>query len=173
MQKNFSYPVKIDELNQNTYHYKLVPDADEIDDIRNILQVEDVKSFIGEVALKFNKKENMLRVWGKVSALLILQSVISLENFEKSVSAPFELWFDTKATYKDIREMEPHIDDDVPDIVENGEINLADICIEQIALCLEDYPRADGEVFNFSDYVKDKPSKTTENPFAVLEKLKK
>ncbi|MBR1824998.1 MAG: DUF177 domain-containing protein [Alphaproteobacteria bacterium] len=173
MQKNFSYPVKIDELNQNTYRYKLKPDTDELEDIRQVLQVEDVKSFSAEVALKFNKKENMLRVWGTVSALIVLQSVISLENFEKSVSAPFELWFDTKATYKDIKEMEQGINDDVPDIVENGEINLADICIEQIALCLDDYPRAEGEVFDFSDYVKNESSEVRENPFAILEKLKK
>lgn len=173
MQKNFSFPVKIDELNQNTYRYVLEPDADELADITQILQVEDVKSFRGEVSLKFNKKENMLRVWGNVSALVVLQSVISLENFEKAIATPFELWFDTKATYRDIREMEPTINDEVPDIIENGEINLADICIEQIALNLEDYPRAEGEVFNFSDYVKNESEEVKENPFAVLKKLKK
>ena len=173
MQKNFSFPVKIDELNQNTYRYVLEPDADELADITRILQVEDVKSFRGEVSLKFNKKENMLRVWGNVSALVVLQSVISLENFEKAIATPFELWFDTKATYKDIRELEPTINDEVPDIIENGEINLADICIEQIALNLEDYPRAEGEVFDFSHYVSGESEEVKENPFAVLKKLKK
>lgn len=173
MQKNFSYPVKIDELNQNTYRYHLAPDADELEDIRQILQVEGVKSFVADVALKYKKKENMLRVWGNVSAVLVLQSVVSLENFEKAIATPFELWFDTKATYQDIKDMEPTINDEVPDIIENGEINLADICIEQIALNLEDYPRAEGEVFDFSDYVKNESEEIKENPFAVLKKLKK
>lgn len=173
MQKNFSYPVKIDELNQNTYRYHLEPDADELDDIRKILQVEDVKSFVADVALKYKKKENVMRVWGSVSAIVVLQSVVSLESFEKAIATPFELWFDTKATYKDIKDMEPSINDEIPDIVENGEINLADICIEQIALNLEDYPRAEGEVFDFSDYAKDESEEVRENPFAVLEKLKR
>ena len=172
MQKNFSYPVKIDELNQNRYCYILEPDSDELEDITQVLQVEDVKSFKGEVFVKKNKKDNLLRVWGTVTATIVVQSVISLENFEQKVNAPFELFFDTKATYKDIRDLDAGINDSVPDVVENGEINLADICIEQIALHLEDYPRAEGEVFDFSKYAENEPLEV-ENPFAVLKKLKK
>jgi len=172
MQKKFSYPVKIDELNQNHYKFVLEADADELKDIAQILQLEAVNYFKGEVFLKFNKKENLLRVWGNVKATLMVQSVISLENFEQKVNTPFELFFDTKATYKDIRETEPTINDEIPDIIENGEINLADICIEQVALKLDDYPRAEGEVFDFSQYAKVEPPEH-DNPFAVLQKLKK
>ncbi|MBQ9271022.1 MAG: hypothetical protein IJ218_01990 [Alphaproteobacteria bacterium] len=173
MQKKFSYPVKIDELNQNTYRYHLLPDADELEDIRQVLQVEDVKSLEADLSLKFNKKENMLRLWGKVTASVVQKSVISLENFATNIATPFELWFDTKATYQDIHNAEQSIYDDVPDIVINGEINLADICIEQIALNLEDYPRAEGEVFDFSKYSSPDIAASKENPFAVLARLKK
>ncbi|MBR3675961.1 MAG: hypothetical protein IKN71_02380 [Alphaproteobacteria bacterium] len=172
MQKNFSYPVKIDELNQNRYSYVLDADDAELQDIKQILQVEDVKKFRGEVFLKLNKKDNLLRVWGTVEALLTVQSVISLENFEQTIKTPFELFYDTKATYKDIRDLEPGINDEIPDVIVNGEINLADICIEQVALHLEDYPRAEGEVFDFSQYMQIEPLEV-DNPFAVLEKLKK
>ncbi len=172
MQKKFSYPVKTDELNQNNYKFILEADADELKDITDILQVENVSFFRGEVFLKFNKKENILRVWGSVAATLTIKSVISLENFEQKINAPFELLYDTVATYKDIRDMEPTINDEVPDIIENGEINLADICIEQVALQLDDYPRAKGEVFDFAQYAKVEPMEH-DNPFAVLKKLKK
>ena len=60
----------------------------------------------------------------------------------------------------------------MPDIIENGCINLADIAIEQIALNLEDYPRAEGEVFDGALY-GDSEEPKKENPFAVLAKLKK
>ena len=49
---------------------------------------------------------------------------------------------------------------------------LADIAIEQIALNLEDYPRAEGEVFDGALY-GDSEEPKKENPFAVLAKLKK
>lgn len=172
MQKNFSYVIRIDELNQNQYKYVLHADKDELDDITGILQVEGVRRFHAEVYLKKFTKENMLKVWGTVEARLELRSVITSENFLRNMKVPFELNFDTVATYEDIRAMDAGIDEDVPDIIVNGTINLADICIEQIALNLEDYPRAEGEEFDFSQYDKSEPEKK-ENPFAVLKKLKK
>jgi len=172
MQKKFSYPIKIDELNQNQYHFEIIADKEEREDIKQILQVEDVRGLRGDIYLKYDKKNNLLRVWGSVSAVLILQSVISLENFKQKIKTPFELFFDTKATYKDIHDMENSINDEVPDIIEKGEINLADICIEQIALQLDDYPRAEGEEFYYE--TPDVHSyKGKENPFAILQKLKK
>jgi len=172
MQKNFSYVIKIDELNQNQYKYILHADKDELEDITKILQVESVRRFHAEVYLKKFAKENMLKVWGNVEARLELKSVISSENFLRNMKVPFELNFDTVATYEDIREMDAGIDEEVPDIIINGTINLADICIEQIALNLEDYPRAEGEEFDYSQYDNSEPEKK-ENPFAVLKKLKK
>ena len=101
-----------------------------------------------------------------------MKSVITLENFCKSYEIPFELNFDTRATYNDIKELDCTIEDDVPDIIENGCINLADIAIEQVALNLDDYPRAEGEVFNDELYCEFN-NEEKENPFAVLAKLKK
>ena len=171
MQKKFSYPIKIDELNQNQYHFTLVADNNELKDITQILQVENVKAFVAEIFIKRNIKNHLMRVWGNVKAQIELKSVISLENFVKDYNTEFELIYDTEATYQDIKNMESSINDEVPDIVENGVINLADIVIEQIALCLDDYPRVEGEVFDFAEYEKIKSK--DENPFAILQKLKK
>lgn len=172
MQKKFSYPLKIDELNQNQYKFEINADQDELADIAAILKVEKAKQFMAEIYIKRNVKEHILKVWGTVKAQLLLKSVISLENFLQEYDVPFTLTYDTIATYQDIKEMEAGINDEVPDIIENGEINLADIALEQIALNMDDYPRAKGEVFDFNQYVvQEEISK--ENPFAVLQKLKK
>ena len=172
MQKNFSYPIKIEDLKQSDYKYELKADAEELEDITQVLQVEKVHKFEAEIFLKLTNRTNNLRVWGKVFAKIELKSVITLDNFIKDYDVPFELNFDTRATYNDIKELECDIEDEVPDIIENGCINLADIAIEQVALNLEDYPRAEGEVFDASLYCDvDEPKK--ENPFAVLAKLKK
>ena len=58
------------------------------------------------------------------------------------------------------------------DIIENGKLDLADIALEQVALNLDDYPRAEGEVFDYAKYA-DFAEDEKENPFAVLAKLKK
>ena len=172
MQKNFSYPIKIEDLKQSDYKYELKADAEELEDITQVLQVEKVHEFEAEIFLKLTNRTNNLRVWGRVDAKIELKSVITLNNFIKDYEVPFELNFDTRATYNDIKELECNIEDEVPDIIENGCINLADIAIEQVALNLEDYPRAEGEIFDGSLYCDiDEPKK--ENPFAVLKKLKK
>ncbi len=172
MQKNFSYPIKIEDLKQSDYKYELKADAEELEDITQILQVENVHEFKADIFLKLNNRSNNLRVWGKVFAKIELKSVITLDNFTKDYDIPFELNFDTRATYNDIRELDCDIEDDVPDIIENGCINLADIAIEQLALNLDDYPRAEGEVFDDELYCEFSKEEK-ENPFAVLAKLKK
>ena len=53
-----------------------------------------------------------------------------------------------------------------------GKIDLAEIAMEQIALVLDDFPRKDGETFQFTSEFDEETTKTT-NPFAVLQKLKK
>lgn len=170
MQKDFSYPLKIDELGQKEQTYKLVADKEQLEFIKNILQVPVVNSFEASIKLKFHKKVGKLKVWGDVSADIGLISVISLEPFNKLHQTSFELLYDTNATYEDIKELDVDIMADIPDIIENNEINLADIAIEQIALILDDHPRKEGEIF---DEIIEDVSPIRHNPFAILEQLKK
>ena len=170
MQKDFSYPLKIDELNQGEQLYKLNADKEELEVLTEILQVPAVNSFNAEIRLKFQKKRGILTVWGKVSANLSLISVISLDEFDKDYTSEFSITYDTNATYDDIKEMDEDINCNIPDIVMNGEIDLGDIAIEQLALVLDDHPRKDGE--EFSSIIED-VSPVKSNPFAALAKLKK
>jgi uncharacterized metal-binding protein YceD (DUF177 family) len=170
MQKDFSYPLKIDELGSGEQHYTLNADKEELDILQNILQVPAVNSFTADFVLKFSKKSNQLKITGTVKANLGLVSVISLDAFDRDYTNTFDLLYDTAATYEDIYGNDDDINADVPDIIYNGEINLADIAIEQLALVMEDNPRRDGETF--SGFIED-DSPVTSNPFAALSKLKK
>ena len=149
MQKDFSYPLKIEDLGQGEQNYTLKADKEQLEFIKDILQVPAVNSFEASIKLKFRKKLGELRVWGEVKSQIGQISVISLEEFNKEYKSSFEIVYDTNATYEQIREQDVDIMADVPDIVINGEINLADIAIEQIALVLDDYPRKEGEVYLF------------------------
>lgn len=172
MQKDFSYPLKIDALNQQEQHYRLCADAEQLNTLTEVLQVENVKSFVADIYLKLNLKQHCLDVWGKVTAEVELQSVISLDKFSKKYETPFTYHFDTQATYQDIKDLEAGINEDVPDIIDNGQIDLANLAIEQLALVLDDYPRQEGEEFRFESEFDEETTKQA-NPFAVLEKLKK
>lgn len=170
MQKDFSYPLQIEEINQGEQSYKLKADKEELVVLKDILQVPAVNYFEADIKLKFQKKRGILEVGGEVRAGLRLISVISLEPFDKDYKADFSLTYDTNATYEQIREMDEGIETDVPDIVIGGKINLGDIAIEQLALVMEDHPRKEGE--EFSPLIED-DTPARENPFAVLSKLKR
>ena len=170
MQKEFSYPLKIDELGQGEQRYNISADKAQLETLSEILQVPSVNSFHADIKLNFQKKKGILDVSGRVQAELGLISVISLIPFNKEYTTDFKLTYDTNATYEDIYADDEDIKLDVPDIVIGGKIDLADIAIEQLALVMEDYPRQDGETF---EAVIEDNSPVRENPFAVLEKLKK
>lgn len=170
MQKDFSYPLKIEDINQGEQTYKLRANKAQLETLREILQIPAVNYFEADIKLTFQKKKGILDVSGEVRAGLILISVISLDEFEKEYKSNFSLTYDTNATYEQIREMDEDIEDDIPDIVIDGKIDLGDIAIEQLALVMEDHPRKDGE--EFTSVIED-DSPVRENPFAVLSKLKK
>ncbi len=173
MQKNFSYPIVVDELTRTEKKYHLKATNKDLAYLTEVLQVPAVKDFEAEILLKNNPKEHILNVSGKVKAELELESVISLELFTKIYEPEFSLVYDTQMTYKEQRALlEDDNAADVPDIVENGKIDLGQIAIEQVALVMEDYPRQDGEVFEFISEFDEETTKA-QNPFSVLAKLKK
>lgn len=172
MQKDFSYPLTIDELSQKEQTYALKADKAQLLTLKDILKVEDVKSFEADIRLKLNRKAHRLDIDGEVRAVIEVKSVISLENFERFYCAPFAYYYDTQLTYQDWQEMGFGLSDDAPEIIENGAIDLGAIAIEQLALVLDDYPRQEGENFEFVSEFDEETTKKA-NPFTVLEKLKK
>lgn len=170
MQREFSFPLQIDELGHGEQSYSLRADKDQLEWLTKILQVPAVNSFQADMKLSFQKKKGLLNITGKVNANIGLISVISLEEFNKDYIADFSINYDTNAKYEDIYQDDEDINLDIPDIVIDGKIDLGDIAIEQIALVLEDHPRQDGETF---DSIIEENETANNNPFAILAKLKK
>lgn len=172
MQNLFSYPLTLEDLGSGTKSYQLKATPIQLKFIAEVLKVEKVESFEARIELKFNHKAHRIDVRGIVNADVEQTSVISLEKFVKHYTPEFEIFFDTELTAAQLREMDFEFEDDVPDVLENGQLDLAAIAMEQLALVLDDFPRKDGEVFSFvSEFDEDDAPK--ENPFAVLAKLKK
>ncbi len=174
MQNLFSYPLNVDDLSVHEKKFNLTADKNALAYIRDILKVPDVKSFQAEIYVRTERDTRLIIVHGTVEAELELQSVISLENFLKKHTARFEVVFDPAATPQQQKELEVDFAEDLPDIVNGGKIDLADIAIEQLALVMDDYPRKEGEVFSFQpEFNEDEEEKAARNPFNVLKKLKK
>lgn len=64
-------------------------------------------------------------------------------------------------------EVEVSIDDDAPDVIENGKIDLGQYAIEQLVLSLDPFPRKPG-----AEFVQP-PEPVEISPFAVLKQFKR
>lgn len=172
MQKLFSYPIFIDDLSSASRKYKIEATPKDLVYLTEVLKVPAVKSCKSEINLQYDKRAHRLDVIGWINAVITQESVITLEMFDKKYSGEFTLFFDTTATYKDIRELDEEMGDEIPDIVIGGKIDLGDIIIEQIALLIDDYPRQEGEIFSFESEFDEETTQAS-NPFNILKKLKK
>ena len=172
MQNLFSYPLKLEDMSQATQKYVLKANPKELEYITELMKVPAVKSFSAEINVKLLKKEHIVEVNGFVDADVEQTSVISLENFIKPYHSDFSLRFDTKMTLSELKELDFEYDDEVLDILDNGQIDLASIAMEHLALVLDDFPRKDGEDFSFCSEFDEETTEAA-NPFAVLKKLKK
>ena len=171
MQKNFSYLLEVEDISPAEKEYNITATPAELAQITAILKVPEVKSFAADIFVRRRNKSTLIDVRGSVKADIVRQSVISLEYFDKNYAVDFDLQFDTALNEAQVRELEESGAENIPDVIIGGHIDLCQLALEQIALNLEDYPRKKGESFNFvSEFDEDdKP----ENPFKILEKLKK
>lgn len=172
MQNLFSYPLIVDELSVGEKKYELKASAEDLEFLKEVLKVQSVKAFRAEFFVQHNKKGHRLSVQGRVWATLELQSVISLENFDEDYENEFSIVYDTKAKLKDLKELEIDFEEEEIDIILDGQIDLVNVAIEQLALVMEDNPRKEGEFFEFQSEFDEEDTKKL-NPFSVLEKIQK
>ncbi len=172
MQNLFSFPLKVEDMGSGDKTYRLQADAAQLAFIGQVLKVDAVQRFEAELTVRFYRKEHRIDVNGTVSADVTQTSVISLEPFIKPYHSEFSVFYDTELTRAQLQELDFEFDDEVPDLVENGQIDLGAIAMEQLALVLDDFPRREGEVFEFKSEF-DEETTAAAHPFAALAKLKK
>lgn len=170
MQKDFSYPLTVADLPLAPQHYRLAADKDNLIYLAEVLQVPAVKKMQADIYLKRQHGTPLIELEGHIAATLVLESVVSLEKFDRDYDFDFRLLYDTEATFESQKEESWR--EDLPDVIVDGRIDLVDVMIEQTALRLDDYPRRDGEVFAFEAQFDD-AAEVRHNPFDMLAKLKK
>ena len=115
-----------------------------------------------------------VQVRGEFAAEVEVVSVISLEPFTTEVGEPVVRYFqaETGPGHKPAVLGVESLEDEEPDVVSGGAIDLGEIAAESLALALDPYPRKPGEVFQDA---AEQPAedRQQESPFAVLSRLRK
>lgn len=107
------------------------------------------------------------RLSGRLQAEAVQACGLTLEPLPVSIDERFSIdLVEAAPVANDEVEIELSIDDDSPDVIENGRIDLGHYALEQLVLALDPFPRKPGAEF----VQPDEPAEIS--PFAVLKSLK-
>ncbi len=157
----FSEPVRINEIGAGIER-RLVPDAEALKRIVKALDLASLTAF--EADVKVAPAHIGWTLTGRVVATLEQICGITLEPLPVQVDERFSIDLVDAPTDTEIgtEEMEITLDDNSPDVIEDGRIDLGQYAVEQLALTLDPFPRKPG-----AEFVQ--PEEPAEiSPFAVL-----
>ena len=161
----YSDPIRLHQIGASLSR-RLEPDAEARQRIARALNLKSLDRF--EADLEVTATVSGWRLTGRVVADAVQSCVLTLEPLPVHVDERFEVNLveavDTPPS--DDGEIDLELDDDSPDVVENGQIDLGQYAVEQLALHLDPYPRKDGAVF------EQPPEPGEISPFGVLRALK-
>ena len=158
----YSEPVRLHQVPGGVKR-TLEPDAATRARIVKALDLASLDSFTAEMELA--PSPGGWRLSGRVRASLAQTCGITLEPLPLEVDAPFVLTL-AEAVEEDSDEIVITLDDESPDLIENGQIDLGQYAVEQLALRLDPFPRKPG-----AEFVQP-PEPAEISPFAVLKQLR-
>ena len=121
-----------------------------------------------------------LVVEGTLEADVVQACIATLEPIDAHVKSSFTLNFlplemierdAAKASDKEI--IVDVQNEDPPEAIENGVIDLGEAMSEQLAIAIDPYPKKPGAVFKPAEITSAEVTEIKPNPFAALEKLKR
>lgn len=140
----------------------LTPDADIRKKIARELDLASLDAF--EAEMNLTPTGGGWRLDGRIRAEAVQSCSLTLEPLPVTIDQTFAL--DLAEAVEATPEVEVSIDDDAPDPIEDGRIDLGQYAIEQLALTLDPFPRKPG-----AEFVQP-PEPVEISPFAVLKAFK-
>jgi hypothetical protein len=158
----YSEPVRLHPLGSGVKR-TLEPDAPTRARIVRALDLASLDAFTAEMELVPSPVG--WRLSGRIRASLAQTCGITLEPLPVEIDAPFSLTL-AESMEEDSEEIIITLDDESPDLIENGQIDLGQYAVEQLALRLDPFPRKPG-----AEFVQP-PEPAEISPFAVLKQLR-
>ncbi|MCS6625199.1 DUF177 domain-containing protein [Roseibacterium beibuensis] len=158
----YSEPVRLHQIGAGVTR-TLEPDAAARKRIAKALDLASLDSLVAEV--KLAPAPGGWRLSGRVKASLAQTCGITLEPLPVGVDAPFTVLL-AEAADEESDEIVITLDDESPDPIEGGQIDLGQYVVEQLALQLDPFPRKPG-----AEFVQP-PEPAEISPFAVLKQIR-
>lgn len=158
----FSDPVRVHQIGTGVIR-TLEPDEAARKRIARSLDLAALDAFTAEVELR--PTDAGWRLKGRVRAQAVQTCGLTLEPLPVTIDTRFSVSL-AEAAEEETDEIVIDMDDEAPDLIEEGRIDLGQYAVEQLALALDPFPRKPG-----AEFVQP-PEPTEISPFAVLRSLK-
>ncbi len=158
----FSDPVRLHQVGQGVSR-TLEPDEPTRQRIARSLDLAALDAFTAEMELK--PTDAGWRLKGRVRADAVQTCGLTLEPLPVTIDHRFSITL-AEAVEEETDEIIIDMDEEAPDLIEEGRIDLGQYAVEQLALSLDPFPRKPG-----AEFVQP-PEPTEISPFAVLRGLK-
>ena len=186
LETEWSYLFNVDDMDGKHHALSISPDEEarkRLAQRLNIVAIEDLKA---DITIKHGAGAAAYHVVGKISADITQECVVTLEPIHNHLDDEFEGWFAdpeaaisiAKARHEKLTEKghgeQPILDEqDDPEPLVNGKIDLGELVTQYLSLSIDPYPHAEG--VDFAD-VEDKKAADKDdpvrNPFAALKDWK-
>lgn len=158
----YSEPVRLHQIGAGIRR-TLEPDAAMRARIARALDLASLDAFTAELELV--PAAGGWRLTGRVRAVLAQTCGVTLEPLPLEIDAPFSVAL-AEAADEEPGEIVITLDDESPDLIEGGQIDLGQYAVEQLALQLDPFPRKPG-----AEFVQP-PEPEEISPFSVLRQLR-
>lgn len=137
-----------------------------------LFRILDLAAFSGRYRIE-PLSQHRYRLSGEFSAELTQACVVTAEPVASRLQEAFSIEFWPEAQLSDFEtdDLQPDLENDPPEAIEDGKIDVGAFAAEILASCIDPYPRKTDAEFVWQD-PKDGVDKPT-GPFAELAKLKR
>jgi uncharacterized metal-binding protein YceD (DUF177 family) len=172
-----SRPVRVDAIKLRGTPFALEAEPQEKAGIAAMLDLPSVESLVARYML--SRSGERVKLEGTIKAAFHQTCTVTLDPFPVTLEVPLKLDFAPeepaeprrRAAADDAGEIDIEVrlnEDDPPEPIIDGAIDLGAVTLEFLALALDPYPRKPGAVF-----AEPAPEEPPESPFAKLARLKR
>ena len=187
IEQEWSHFFDIEDLEKDKTRLSIEASEEELEDLARRFGVPAVKKAMANLTLDRSKGGHAIHVYGEFQATLTLSCVVTLEEFDADITESVEGWFADKqstvsfAAAKREREantsrgeVEMLEEQEDPEAIVDGLIDLGELVTQHISLAIPSYPRKDGAQYEFGDdqVQVDEKSPLRKNPFEALKDWK-
>jgi uncharacterized metal-binding protein YceD (DUF177 family) len=169
------HPVRVETVTLRPVSLELAAGEADLAAIARHLGVASLEALTARYALSRNGER--VKLDGEIRARLHQSCVVTLQPFPVALTVPVKLDFapEAEAAAAAARADDEEIDievllneEDPPEPIVDGHIDLGAVTLEFLALALDPYPRKPG-----ASFAEPAPEETAESPFAALARLKR